>query len=348
MKYNQPNNWIRKSLFGLGIFLYRVGLANAVISLSSNRVRALLYHAVDPKTTDWTEGLGVNVTPEEFAANLDFFKAYYNVIDVMDTVADELPKRPLVITFDDGYQSVADYAAPALIERAMPATVYLISRADNGELVWVNLLNRALRHDPEKAFEVTRTIPELANKNTSEEVMRTVQEEFRPQAIEALCEKLVAKLSLDELTPDEPLYMSRETIQALQKQNIHFGFHTKDHFNMSLCAQDDLAKQLDSANIADCMDSDSFAYPFGYFNQQAVEQVESKDYHRIMTVGNNNARFSALHTDRIEVFTANPAQVFAHIEVVEPVISLLRRIVLTVKGSYNTHAPTSTAHNENA
>lgn len=347
MKDNQPNNLIRKTLLGFGIVLYRMGLARAVISLSSNRVRALLYHAVDPATTDWTEGLGVNVTPEEFTANLDYFKSHYNVIDVMDTASDKLPKHPLVITFDDGYQSVADYAAPALIERSMPATVYLISRAVNGELVWVNLLNRALRHEPEKTFEITRAIPELADKNTTKDVMQTVQEAFPPAAIESLCEKLIAALSLDVLTPDEPLYMSRETINQLQTQNIHFGFHTKDHFNMSLCTQDDLKTQLDSTNITDCLDSDSFAYPFGYFNQQAVKHVETKNYHRIMTVGNNNARFSALHTDRIEVFTASPARVFAQIEVVEPVISMLRRIVLRVKGGYNTHAPKSTAHNEN-
>jgi len=348
MKYNQPNNIIRKLLFGLGIFLHRVGLARAVIGLSPNRVRAILYHAVDPVTTDWTEGLGVNVTPDEFAANLDFFKAHYNVIDVMDTVEGELPKKPLVITFDDGYQSVADFAAPALIERAMPATVYLISRAVNGEMVWVNLLNRALSHAPEKTFEITRTIPELANKNSNREVMQTVQETFQPTAIEDLCEKLIAAFSLDVLTPDEPLYMSRETILDLQKQNIQFGFHTKDHFNMSLCTSDDLAKQLDSTSITDCINSRSFAYPFGYFHQQAVKQVESQGYDRIMTVGNNNSRFSPVHTDRIEIFTASPAQVFAHIEVVEPIISMLRRIVLTVKGRYNTHAPSSTANNEHA
>ncbi len=348
MKYNQPNNLIRKMLFGLGVLLYRVGLARAVIGLSPNRVRALLYHAVDPVTDDWTEGLGVNVTPNEFAANLDFFKDHYNVIDVMDTLNADLPKRPLVITFDDGYQSVAEHAAPALIERSMPATVYLISRAVNGELVWVNLLNRALRYEPEKTFEVTRSIPQLAKASTNRDVMHTVQEHFEPADIEDLCEKLVTAISLEALTPEKPLYMSRETILDLQKQNIHFGFHTKDHFNMSLCSPDDLGKQLDSSDITDCMDSSSFAYPFGYFNKQAVKHVESKNYQRIMTVGNNNARFSPIHTDRIEVFTASPAHVFAHIEVVEPVISLLRRIVLTVKGRYNTRALSSTAKSTEA
>ena len=78
MNFNQPKKSFRQLLFGFGVLLYRFGLARLVIGLSPNRLRAMLYHAVEPRTNDWTEGLGVNVTPEEFAANLDYFQKYYN------------------------------------------------------------------------------------------------------------------------------------------------------------------------------------------------------------------------------------------------------------------------------
>jgi len=343
MKHNQPNNLIRQLLFGFGVLLYRIGLARVVIGLTPRRVRALLYHAVEPTTNDWTEGLGVNVTPEEFAANLDYFQTYYNVVDVMDLVSDEKLRRPLVITFDDGYQSVFDHAAPALVSRNMPATVYLISRAVNGELVWVNLLNRALHHAPEATRQVTASIPKLAAANTNREILRTVQEDFEPAAIELLCTKILEAVPLAELEPPTPLYMNRESIQSLQSQNIHFGFHTRDHYNMGLCSREDVVTQLDKSEVEEVLDSDSFAYPFGYFNEHAIQCVEADGYQRIMTVGNNNRRFCTHHLDRIEVFTDNPAHVFAHIEVVEPIISVVRRLVLTMKGRYNTRAPSSTS-----
>lgn len=339
MKHNQPNNVIRQWLFGVGVFLYRVGLARFIIGLSSKRVRALLYHAVEPHTSDWTEGLGVNITPEEFAANLDYFEAHYNVIDVMDVAAGKIPPRPLVITFDDGYQSVATHAAPALVQRNMPATVYLITQAVNGQLVWVNLLNRAMHHDPHTFRSVVQTIPELSEVTSHKDIVRTVQEQFEPQAIQALCQKLYDAMPRHTLQPDEPLYMDRATIKALQQDNIHFGFHTRDHYNMGLCTPSEVEEQLNNTDLQDYLDSNTFAYPFGYFNQHAINGVQANGYERIMTVGNNNQRFSALHLDRIEVFTANPAHVFAHIEVVEPIIAHARRLVLTMKGRYNTDAP---------
>ena len=45
-----------------------------------------------------------------------------------------------------------------------------------------------------------------------------------------------------------------------------------------------------------------------------------------MTVGNNNRRYSALHLDRTEVFSADPAVLFAELEVVEPIIGSLRKL----------------------
>lgn len=342
MKKLKLKRKLRQFLFFVGIVLFHLGLARMVIALSPNRLRSMLYHAVEPETHDWTEGLGVNVTPEEFAANLDYFQKYYNVVDVMDVMASgngEVPRCPLIITFDDGYQSVATHAAPALIERSMPATVYLITRAVNGELVWVNLLNRALHHSPNEMQAVLKSIPELAHATSNEDVIRTVQTEFVPSQIESLCNKVLAAIPATELEPSEPLYMDRETIASLQQQNIHFGFHSRDHYNMGLCSRKDIKIQIDKTGLEDCLDRDSFAYPFGYFNEHAIRCLEADNYRHLMTVGNNNQRFSEFHVDRVEVFTGNPAYVFARLEVVEPIISNLRRIALTLKGSYNSSEP---------
>ena len=47
-----------------------------------------------------------------------------------------------------------------------------------------------------------------------------------------------------------------------------------------------------------------------------------------MTVGNNNRQSHAKHLDRTEVFTADPAKVFAQLEVVEPLVAWLREKIL--------------------
>ncbi|MCD4812156.1 polysaccharide deacetylase family protein [bacterium] len=47
-----------------------------------------------------------------------------------------LPKRPVVITFDDAYQSVFDYARPVLEAQGFTATVFVVARAIGKDNVW--------------------------------------------------------------------------------------------------------------------------------------------------------------------------------------------------------------------
>jgi peptidoglycan/xylan/chitin deacetylase (PgdA/CDA1 family) len=49
---------------------------------------------------------------------------------------DTLPKRPVIITFDDGYQSVWDYAKPVLDQTGFTATVFLVAQAIGKQNIW--------------------------------------------------------------------------------------------------------------------------------------------------------------------------------------------------------------------
>lgn len=49
---------------------------------------------------------------------------------------DTLPKKPVIITFDDGYQSVWDHAKPVLDQANFTATVFLVSQAIGKRNIW--------------------------------------------------------------------------------------------------------------------------------------------------------------------------------------------------------------------
>jgi peptidoglycan/xylan/chitin deacetylase (PgdA/CDA1 family) len=49
---------------------------------------------------------------------------------------DTLPKKPVIITFDDGYQSVWDHAKPVLDQSGFTATVFLVFRAIGKRNIW--------------------------------------------------------------------------------------------------------------------------------------------------------------------------------------------------------------------
>ncbi len=321
MTAGKPDNLLRKTLHTAGVCIYRMGLASTVIKLTPKRIRTLLYHAVEPTSDAFTADLNVSVTPEMFAANLDYFKKHYNVVPMSTIESGELPERPLTITFDDGYYSVYQHAMPALHQRDLSACVYLITRAVQGRAVWVNLLNYALHKHHDTALDVFAKFEELNDVERDASVIAHVQQNFKPAQVEALCDALLAALPPINT---EGLYANEADIHDMQAHGLHFGFHTRDHYNLRNCTDAELEEQLDNSGCTHVMNSNTFAYPFGYFNTGAVSHVESQQYKRIMTVGNNNNVFSQLHLDRTEVFTANPADLFAQLEVVEPIIAKLR------------------------
>lgn len=91
-----------------------------------NKVVVLIYHHIDSK-----EEPGLVISPERFASELDMLLARgYHVIS-LDQLRDFLngasvPDNAVLITFDDGYESVHQYALPELQKRHMPAVAFAI------------------------------------------------------------------------------------------------------------------------------------------------------------------------------------------------------------------------------
>jgi peptidoglycan/xylan/chitin deacetylase (PgdA/CDA1 family) len=88
-------------------------------------VPILCYHRVGPRTSRMV------IAPDTFAAQLDYLaRNDYRVIrlsDLMDFLEGkgQLPKRAVVITFDDGHISAYEHAYPLLKKYGFPATMFL-------------------------------------------------------------------------------------------------------------------------------------------------------------------------------------------------------------------------------
>ncbi len=312
-----------------GVLLYRLGLAKKIIALRKNSVRVLLYHAVEDHVSPYTNRLGVSVSPAMFEANLRYIRDNYNVISVED-LHKPLPENPLLITFDDGYKSVYEHAFPLLLKYRMPATVYLITCAVENKLVWVNELNWALLSYPEEAFHVCQQFPDLLGLESPAEIVDRVKSNFIPANIRELCSRLRQRIPFEA---NHELYASRSDLSKMDRAGITLGFHTRDHYNLINCDKNELQRQMDPTGIEDVIDPRTFAYPFGSFDRAAIEELRHKNYRSVMTVGNNNDRFSSYHVDRIEVFSADPAVMFARTEIEEPIIGAIRKLTLNIKST---------------
>jgi peptidoglycan/xylan/chitin deacetylase (PgdA/CDA1 family) len=130
----------------LARFLSSTGVLDAALRLRA-AVRVpyltiLTYHHVWDVGDGYDFDPGVaDVTPEQFARQLDILGEHFTPVRIDDVVnafdGGELPPNPALITFDDGYRSCIDIAAPLLAERGMPAVFFIpTSLIEERRLFW--------------------------------------------------------------------------------------------------------------------------------------------------------------------------------------------------------------------
>ncbi|SFT85623.1 Polysaccharide deacetylase [Selenomonas sp. GACV-9] len=94
-------------------------------------IPVLEYHMVNDE--DNGEGWSYNVPPEEFRQQLDYLQQQgYTTITMLEFMKAkkgklELPEKPVILTFDDGYEDNYTTMLPMLEERGMKAVVYMVT-----------------------------------------------------------------------------------------------------------------------------------------------------------------------------------------------------------------------------
>lgn len=114
--------------------------------LSRGIVPILMYHKVSPHQQHGS--LGLRVTPADFEAQMKYLKENGFTSVSLDQLIDywaagrSLPPRPVVITFDDGYEDNYLYAYPVLKKYRFTATIFLVCNNIDGYNDWE--LNRTI------------------------------------------------------------------------------------------------------------------------------------------------------------------------------------------------------------
>lgn len=106
------------------------------------------------------------VPPEEFAAQLDDLAAQgYTTITPQDYARarkgkQQLPEKPIILTFDDGYEDNWRVVLPMLEERGMKAAFYMVTNkiGQPGYLTWDNLFDLE-RHGMEIGGHTANHLP---------------------------------------------------------------------------------------------------------------------------------------------------------------------------------------------
>lgn len=104
-------------------------------------MRILAYHAIADLATDPVLA-EYGVSPDLFAAQLDDLIAHgWEFVDLDAVIASldgdaSLPRRALLLTFDDAYTDLLEVACPLLVDRGIPAVVFAVADRVGATNLW--------------------------------------------------------------------------------------------------------------------------------------------------------------------------------------------------------------------
>ena len=111
--------------------IWRMPMRFRIANLLGSRyaLRCVLFHHIAAEDSPFTKGLGITLGVEDFDAKMRFLAEHYSPMSLEDVLAlptgKRLPRRPVLLTFDDAYASVAEVAGPICRKYGIPATFFV-------------------------------------------------------------------------------------------------------------------------------------------------------------------------------------------------------------------------------
>ncbi|MCW2990677.1 MAG: Polysaccharide deacetylase [Solirubrobacterales bacterium] len=250
-----------------------------------------LYHHFSDEPGPWVDHLAITTPPALFEQHLDRLERDYEIVD-LDRVIDgaPLPRRALLLTFDDGYRSVVDVAGPVLTRRGLPSVFFLSDAFLGNRLVLDNLLCR-ISHDRD-AGEIGAAIGPGRRCTTVAGLVGRVAEQSYARRL-ALPAELRERFEVEagaEAADAGRLLLGPDDVAGLAGAGMAVGNHTRSHVHCRTLTDPEHAEreltsyrteleQLAGTPVR------AFSYPYGQ-RADATPFVE-----RVLAAGGHEATF---------------------------------------------------------
>lgn len=220
--------------------LERAGILRALetIDRADDRVAILAYHRIDDPAADpdLEPGL-VSATPEGFREQMELIATRYRAISVDDLVraregGRRLPRRAVLLTFDDGYRDFQEHAWPILRRFGIPAALFVPTRFADAPSpgFWWDRLHAALRRTKERVLSIegVGTIPlgDAIQGRAAYRRLRSHVKSLPHGDAMAFVEETVARLAE---VPSLHRVLGWDDLRALAREGLRVGAHGAEH-----------------------------------------------------------------------------------------------------------------------
>jgi peptidoglycan/xylan/chitin deacetylase (PgdA/CDA1 family) len=321
----------------LGTLVARLPGRHGLVSmLGPNGLRVVLYHNITAEPGPCVDGLGVTVSPEVWAEHLDYYVREYSVVDLETVLHGRLPKRPLLITFDDGYRSLLETAAPQLRQRGLPAVFFAVSgMLGNRRLMLDNVL--AYLTNTLGLERVERAITGRAG--TRSALPAVLEEVVAPLPYGerlGLAERLVAHFELDEdeLLRRYRLYLEPSELLSLAELGVEIGCHTASHVHCRCLGPTEAQREIvdAAAALTKLVEKPVRAFSSPYGSELDATTVvrdalraSGQEIAFLVDSGTNGRRHVGQNWSRVAMDWPGPHSPFARLEIL-PRLAMVRRM----------------------
>jgi len=297
-------------------------------------LRILAYHRVaELRDTPAVDSRSVSVTPAGFTRQMKHLARNYHVISMLQLLNEveneiPLPKRAVLITFDDAYADFAETAWPILKRLGLPATLFVpTAYPDHPEVAfWWDRLYQAFQATAKAELRGTPFGPlPLGNSEEKRRALRMVQnhvptvpDDEAMKLVDSICDQLGEKhvCSGSVLTWDQ--------LRQLDREGLTLGSHTRTHPVMTQVRLDRIREEI-RASQADLKREIGialpiFCYPNGNHNDAVISILRDEAIRLAFTTlsgPNKSQTLDSLRLRRIVITPRTSSAVF-RIRLLEP------------------------------
>jgi len=217
-------------------------------------LRCVIFHNISDAESSLTKGMGVTVTRANFESALRFFTEHYTPVSLQEVLEQSdghrLPPRPVLVTFDDAYASVVEFAAPLCRKFGVPA-LFFVNAAflDNQGLALDNLVchvANSLGLDAVNAAIRAVDGKERIQVQSLSEVFSLFLPSISLPARRGFCDALVqlGGISEQDLARAARLYLTSKQLRELGSFNFEIGNHTYAHVNCRSLLESDYDEEV--------------------------------------------------------------------------------------------------------
>ena len=247
-----------------------------VKALLTRRANVLLYHRVVPSVSN--NRLCLKVSVAHFEAHMRHLARYHHLVSIQELHRQLRThrisrRRPVVITFDDGYQDNYRYAFPILRKYRLPFTIFLTTGFIGTERWFLcDELERFRIGVERKGISLEDWLinrrPDLATPVDSVGVLGAF-ERMTDSEREDLLDRLSRDLGVARCPAvDEDLPLTWEQVHEMANTGlVTFGAHTENHVMLGVHSSDYERREVERSRleIAQRLGQrpTTFAYPYG-------------------------------------------------------------------------------------